>query len=126
LNETIIKINLLIDSRSIKRSINLKIGNCDTIKDILKQSIDLFNDIFYREKVPLLLNKDYRIFYLKPSKKNGKPDMDLPSKLNNLDMNINTKVFETRILNFSLLYEDEKNIAVIKERRKCCRSCQIF
>jgi hypothetical protein len=74
----------------------------------------------------LQLNKNYTRFYLKPSKKNGKPDMDLPSRLINIEMNVNSKVSDTRILNFSLLYDDERDIVVIKERSKCCRSCQIF
>ena len=74
-----IKVNLLIGD--IKKNINLKITDSDTIKDILKRSINLFNDILKKEKIHLQLNKDYNKFYLKPSKKSGKPDNDLPSNI---------------------------------------------
>jgi hypothetical protein len=50
--------------------------------DVLKRALDLFNDILYKEKIPYSFNIDYRKYYIKPSKKTGKPDNDLPSKGN--------------------------------------------
>jgi hypothetical protein len=64
----------------ILRSINLRITNKNTILDILKSSLDIFNDLLYKEQIPLRFSIDYKKYTLKPSKKNGKANTDLPSK----------------------------------------------
>ena len=49
--------------------------------DIIKQSIDIFNDILYKDNIPIKLNVDNRNYRIKPGKKNGKPNYDLPSNI---------------------------------------------
>jgi hypothetical protein len=78
--DEIVKITIIINYREeLIKSINLRITNKNTILDILKCSLDVFNDMFYKEQIPLKFNIDYRKFCLKPSKRSGKADNDLPS-----------------------------------------------
>jgi hypothetical protein len=78
--DLIIKINVQINYQvDIIKSINLHITNKNTILDILKISIDIFNELFYKENIPYKFNIDYRKYSLKPSKKSGRADEDLPS-----------------------------------------------
>ena len=48
--------------------------------DLVKMSVDLFNKDFCKENLQIRLNTNYKIYHVKPSKKNGKPDQDFPSK----------------------------------------------
>jgi hypothetical protein len=59
----------------------MHISNKDTVLDIIKKSIDIFNDILYKDNLPIKLNVDYRNYRIKPGKKNGKPNNDLPSNI---------------------------------------------
>jgi hypothetical protein len=52
------------------------------MSDLLKQSIDLFNDMFASQRLPYLLRSDSTEYCFKPSKKSGKADYDLPSNFN--------------------------------------------
>jgi hypothetical protein len=51
------------------------------MRELLSQSINMFNDMFLKEGIPLELSHEVSYYFLKPSKKSGKPDHDLPSKI---------------------------------------------
>ncbi len=59
--------------------ISLKITNKVTMLELLKESIEMFNNSFIRYGIYYQLNPDLKFYTLKPSKKSGKPDKDLPS-----------------------------------------------
>ena len=50
--------------------------------DLIKMSVDIFNDNFVNENLKIRLKPNYKLYNMKPSKKSGKPDKDLPSKKN--------------------------------------------
>lgn len=77
-----IKVNILIsingESEEAK-SISVRITDKVIMLELLKESIDMFNEYFYMNKIPLELNKFLKNYTIRPSKKSGKPDNDLPS-----------------------------------------------
>jgi hypothetical protein len=62
------------------KNIEITITNKITMKELLSQALNMFNDIFYKEGIPLQLSHEVNYYSIKPSKKSGKPDNDLPSK----------------------------------------------
>lgn len=76
-----IRINALIKMKKeeILKTIVVKITNKITIRDLLKESVDMFNNLFYKENVPYEFKNELKLYSLKPSKKNGKPQNDFPS-----------------------------------------------
>ena len=48
--------------------------------DLLRQCIEMFNDSFEREELPYEFVNSCDNYNIRPSKKSGKPDYDLPSK----------------------------------------------
>ena len=62
------------------KHIDITITNKITMKELLSQALNMFNDIFYKEGIPLQLSQGVSYYSIKPSKKSGKPDNDLPSK----------------------------------------------
>jgi hypothetical protein len=77
-----VKMNLQFNYESEEelRTVKIKITNLVTINDLLKESINSFNNLFYKDKIALKLNTDLKSYVIKPSKKNGKVDSDLPRK----------------------------------------------
>ena len=73
--------NVITDgiSKDIK-SLTLQVTEKTTVSDLVKMSVDIFNETFERENSLLRMKTDYKIYKVKPSKKSGKPDNDLPSK----------------------------------------------
>lgn len=63
---------------------NLSIPKDFKIKDLIKKIVNELNDVFYRGDVPLRFitpeGTNINFFDIRPSKKSGKPDLDLPSK----------------------------------------------
>ncbi len=58
----------------------MSITNKVTLLDLLKQCVKMFNELFEKENFPVRMNNIIISKYkIKPSKKNGKPDYDLPS-----------------------------------------------
>ena len=79
-----IQVNILIkiDGNEYLKSVNVIITNKVSIGDLLRESIKLFNKLFEKENFPIRLSHIKLSNYeMKPSKKNGKPDKDLPSKV---------------------------------------------
>ena len=62
------------------KSINVEIPGFYKISDLIRQSVDLFNNLFVEEKSVFRLSQQYSHFSLKPSKRTGKPNLDMPSK----------------------------------------------
>lgn len=77
-----IKINIVIleNNRESVRSINVRITNKLKMLELLNQSIEMFNEMFCQYGYLFELNKNSSLYSIKPSKKSGKPDNDLPSK----------------------------------------------
>ena len=65
--------------------INIEIPSFFKISDLIRQSVDLFNNLFLDEKSKYRLSQQYSHFFLKPSKKTGKPNLDMPSILKLID-----------------------------------------
>jgi len=82
MKEIKIKVNILVhykENEEIK-SINVEIPGFYKISDLIRQSVDLFNNLFVEEKSVFRLSQQYSHFSLKPSKRTGKPNLDMPSK----------------------------------------------
>jgi hypothetical protein len=62
------------------KSVEIKLKHNNTIFEMIKLSVHLLNEQFENGLSELRLNPNYSIYKVKPSKKNGKPDLDLPSK----------------------------------------------
>jgi hypothetical protein len=75
--DVVVKVSVIVGGDAVK-SISLRITNKNTIMDLLKYSLDIFNDLFYREGLGVQFRADYKKYLIKPSKKSGKPDNDLP------------------------------------------------
>ncbi len=74
-----VNIELPKGNKKIIKSIKVRITNVATMSDLLKQSIDVFNDMFTSQCLQYQLRTDLFEYSFKPSKKSGKPDHDLPS-----------------------------------------------
>lgn len=57
----------------------MTITNKVTVCDLIKECIKMFNELFEKENFPVRLNTDISKYKIRPSKKSGKPDYDLPS-----------------------------------------------
>jgi hypothetical protein len=63
-------------------TIEIKIDNYTKIEQLIKTAIDKINNVLKENNMMLLCDKnDLSKFNLKPSKKNSKPNFDLPSNL---------------------------------------------
>lgn len=86
--ETIVKINLVIEHKNnhkhfVKEDyfyLNLVITDRIAISELIRLSVDGFNEKFRSENYKYLLENNYQNFHLKPSKKNGYPKTDIPGK----------------------------------------------
>lgn len=61
--------------------INLDIENNDTMEDLVRKSINEFNKIFEEENVNSRFSLNFEKYQVKPAKKNGKPNSDLPGMM---------------------------------------------
>ncbi len=80
-----VKVNVIIKKPSYKvndeiKSLSLEVNEKTRIYDLIKMSLEIFNETFSKENLKYRLDPDYRLYSVKPSKKSGKPDKDLPSK----------------------------------------------
>lgn len=80
-----VKVNVIIMKRSTQvndeiKSLCLEVNEKTRIYDLIKMSLENFNETFSKENLNYRLDPDYRLYSVKPSKKSGKPDKDLPSK----------------------------------------------
>jgi len=135
LNETI-QVNILIniDGDEYLKSVNAIITNKVSIGDLLRESIKLFNKLFEKENSPIrLIYTKLSNYEMKPSKKNGKPNKDLPSKLYSVNIkilgfNLISLVCDTNLKKFSIVYE-YPDLLLHKDRRNFffkCNKCSIF
>ncbi len=77
-----VRINIIINDNFTPylKYVDVIISNKITMRELLSQSINMFNDKFLNEGLPFELSQDVSSYVLKPSKKSGNPDTDLPSK----------------------------------------------
>ena len=80
-----VKVNVIIKKPSNQvndeiKSLSLEVNEKTRIYDLIKMSLEIFNETFIKENLNYRLDPDYRLYSVKPSKKSGKPDKDLPSK----------------------------------------------
>ena len=76
-----VKLNLIFfqEKRQIMKFVNVEIQENFRIEDLIKQGLELFNQIFLEEKNNYTFNVTCLDNYqLRSSKKSGKPDYDLP------------------------------------------------
>ena len=109
----------------------MKISNKLRIEQVIKKSIEMFNKLFSQSGIFYELNTNSNLYSIKPSKKSGQPDNDLPSIfiLLKLELNENILVHLTNIKNFSLIYDRKDLIYITKNKsffNKNCPRCFIF
>ena len=80
-----VKVNVIIMKTSTQlhdeiKSLNIQVNEKTRVYDLIKMSLEIFNETFSKENLNYRLDPDYRLYSVKPSKKSGKPDKDLPSK----------------------------------------------
>ena len=66
------------NQEEILYSINIQINNDLLIEDLIKTSIEKFNEKLKSEKSNFLLSLNYENYKIKPAKKSGKANQDLP------------------------------------------------
>jgi hypothetical protein len=76
----VIALNLLKPGEKEIMSINLQVDEKTTISDLIRMSVNIFNENFISQNSDYRIKPNYRMYNMKPSKKNGKPNTDLPSK----------------------------------------------
>ncbi len=62
------------------KSLNLKLDEEMTIKDVIKKSVENFNENLKKHNEMYSIKTDYTTYSLKQSRKNGKAKTDIPSK----------------------------------------------
>ena len=79
-----IMINVLVKDQNeniLLKKIVLQLEEKDKAVYIINESINYFNKLFDFERIPLRISaNDISLFCLKPSKKNGLPNYDMPCK----------------------------------------------
>jgi hypothetical protein len=103
-----------------------------TISELIKEGVELFNPILSSSDANFLLDsKKCSEYKLRRSKKNGKPDMEIPGTLLvKLALNHETTVMTTGINKFALVYNN-KDIIMLKEDKSKndfykCKKCFIL
>ncbi len=70
------------DKKPILKNITTEISRYVTARELIRECIVLFNKLFNEENLNIVLNtRTFESYQLKASKKNGKPDNDLPGTL---------------------------------------------
>jgi hypothetical protein len=80
-NETIINIVLKNNTNENILLKKITIQDNKLVKEVIKEAIIEFNKIFENERMMIRLSDNIDLYKLKPSKKSGLPNYDLPSKL---------------------------------------------
>ncbi len=115
-------------------SFNLSVSLKYKIKDLIEYSIDKFNEVFLKYSLPFKLNNDSSLYSIKPSKKNGEPKADLPSKTLFLTVGFHPDVqlCDCSSENFTLINkkisDSLDNFLVEKEKKNNfkCLNCLVF
>ena len=115
-----IKVSLIIEIDKSEEVItqNFSIAKCLKTDDLIIKVINEFNILLTNKNYRIRFDYNYSNYQLRPSKKNDRPNMDLP----NLDKEI--YVFETGITNLSLIYS-QSDLITLKNRSKCI-NCSIL
>ena len=61
--------------------LNLNVVDKTTIRDLITTTVNIFNEKFIESGIIYRLNTTFEDYNLKPSKKSGKPNSDLPCKI---------------------------------------------
>ena len=79
-NEIIINVVLQDSNKNIfLKKIFLQINEVDKARQIIRESISQFNKLFEYERISVKFSSlDLNLYNLKPSKKNGLPNYDMP------------------------------------------------
>jgi len=63
------------------RTFNVEVAETAKFHELIKLSVNYFNEELIKENSDYRLQHNYKMYQLKKSKKSGKADFDLPSKL---------------------------------------------
>ena len=66
------------DNQEVLKNIKLNVLSRDTIRNVISQSVDKFNNLLYNEGKLITLKDDYSMYRLRQAKKSGYPDLELP------------------------------------------------
>jgi hypothetical protein len=75
-----IKVNIVLQPACSVKSLLLEVDEGTFISDLIKLAIDKFNLFFDKENLYMRLKPLYKLYNLKPSKKNGMAKSDYPCK----------------------------------------------
>ncbi len=110
-----------IDNKNdILSSFSTEIPRNTSIKNLIDLSIDKFNEYFREKGMTMILIKNLKNYELRPSKKNGQPKMDLPS------IDAECFVFDTKINQFALIYNEQDLILYNEKKRSKCQQCLLL
>ena len=107
------------------KSLNLQIQESTTIFELIKMSVNIFNENFSNENLNLRLKNNYSDYSMKTSKKSGKPDYDLPS------FDKDALVLNCSAKQYSLVCKGNPKdsfVTILKKENKpsLCRNCSIL
>jgi hypothetical protein len=74
-----VKVHLLVGEKIEIKSLTLEVQESTKISDLIKMSVNIFNENFSQENSIFRLKNNYKDYSLKQSKKSGKANTDLPS-----------------------------------------------
>jgi len=111
-----IMINVVVKDQNeniLLKKIVLQIEEKDKVVHIINESINYFNKLFEFERIPLRISvNDMSLFCLKPSKKNGLPNYDMPCKyffiLIEIAINNEANILDIKIKSFSLIFPNSE------------------
>lgn len=83
-------------------------------------AVDKFNDYFNDNNINIQFNPNYKDFELRPSKKNGRPKLDLPA------IHGDSLVKDTHIENLSLKFKEVNLVIKNKKKKTKCDQCLIM
>ena len=128
-----VQLNLttMLDKKQKLHNITVNIENINSVFELINKGINIYNELF--EKLNLNFRLDIskiKNYVLKRTKKNGKPDCEIPGIfLFIIALNHEATVASSGINNFSFIYNEKDviNIKLLEERKfSHCRRCSIF
>lgn len=127
-----IRVNIFLGENVGVKSLNIKINKEDTIDELIRKSLSGFNQIFLNIETNYRISPIFTEYHLKPSKKSGKPNLDLPSKdiKVNLGFNRYVTISSCGETQYSLVWKEGEScdfVVLSKPKPKSkCATCLIL
>ena len=121
----LVSINITVVVGTTLKTVSFVVKNSYQLKVIIQKSIDELNKLSVKEKVLFSLIEDFECYVLKPAKKSGKPNSDMPPFCDDIS------ILDTGSTKLALCWkEDAEEFVSMYERAKpkklCNNKCIIF